>query len=210
MPQQDRAIATRASIVLGAATVFNGRGYANASLDLIADEAKVTRGALYFHFKSKEELANAVIEEQHRISRGYADQALAPGCGALEALVRMTVGLAQQLRTEIVVSAGIRLTTDGTAGELSARDPYLDWMRVVASLTRDAIDQGDIRSTVDACRFARFLISTFTGLQLVSDALNHRNDLLERLRDMWGLLLPALVAPSPATPPEELLALIPG
>src|SRR3546814_8902106 len=38
-------------------------GYANASLSEIIAESQVTKGALYFHFGSKEELARAVIDE---------------------------------------------------------------------------------------------------------------------------------------------------
>lgn len=41
---------------------FTDRGYANAALEEIAEEAKVTRGALYHHFKNKQGLFLAVLE----------------------------------------------------------------------------------------------------------------------------------------------------
>ncbi|OME96705.1 MULTISPECIES: TetR/AcrR family transcriptional regulator [Paenibacillus] len=41
---------------------FTEKGYANAALEEIADEAKVTRGALYHHFKNKLGLFLAVLE----------------------------------------------------------------------------------------------------------------------------------------------------
>ena len=38
-------------------------GYANASLSEIIAQSNVTKGALYFHFGSKEELARAVVDQ---------------------------------------------------------------------------------------------------------------------------------------------------
>ncbi|GAA4267894.1 ScbR family autoregulator-binding transcription factor [Frondihabitans peucedani] len=195
MPQQERAHATRASIIVGAAAVFNVKGFVSASLDLIADEAGVTRGALYFHFRSKDDLANAVIAEQHRISRQYAEQALSAAGSAFEGMIRMCDGLAHQLVSEVVVSAGIRLTTDGSASILSATDPYEDWMRTFENLTSMARDEGDFLETVDPERVAKFIIPAYTGVQLVSDTLHGRADLFERVRDMWELLIPGLVRP---------------
>ncbi|BDZ48462.1 TetR family transcriptional regulator [Frondihabitans sucicola] len=208
MPTQERAVVTRASIVQGAAVVFDERGYANASLDLIAEQANVTRGALYFHFKAKDALANAVIEEQHRISRSYAEHALTEARSALEGMIRMSAGLARQLTTEVVVSAGIRLTTDGTASELSAKDPYRDWMDTFVTLIGLAIEQGDFRDDVDPVRVAGFIIPAYTGVQLVSDTLHDRADLFERVSDLWSLLLPGLVRPERLADATALLTLV--
>lgn len=41
---------------------FTDKGYANTALEEVADEAKVTRGALYHHFKNKQGLFLAVLE----------------------------------------------------------------------------------------------------------------------------------------------------
>lgn len=54
MPQQARAINTRALILEGAAQVFEERGYLGTRLDDVADQIGLTKGALYFHFRSKE------------------------------------------------------------------------------------------------------------------------------------------------------------
>ena len=66
MAQQRRARETRAAIVQGASSVFLARGYAETSLDQVTDAAGVTKGALYFHFRSKADLAGAVVAEQQR------------------------------------------------------------------------------------------------------------------------------------------------
>ena len=65
MVKQARAQITRDAIILGAAKAFDRFGYGMASIADIASEASVTKGALYFHFQSKDEIAHAVIHQQH-------------------------------------------------------------------------------------------------------------------------------------------------
>ena len=59
-PEQARQ--TRESLLRAALEVFDRRGVARASLAEIAHEAGVTRGALYWHFKSREELFDALFQ----------------------------------------------------------------------------------------------------------------------------------------------------
>jgi AcrR family transcriptional regulator len=207
-PVQERAHQTRAAVVRGAAAVFERRGYAGASLDLIAEEAGVTRGAMYFHFRSKDEIANAVITEQHRIARVDAETAMAKASSAVEAMLLMSAGLARQLVSDGVVSAGIRLTTDGSASSLSNVAPYRDWMATFENLAGLAVEQGDFRPDLDAARFARFLIPAYTGVQLVSDTLHDRQELFERVREMWDILLPGVVVTERIDACRALLAII--
>lgn len=54
--QQDRAITTINNILDAAQTLFNEKQYANVSLREIAEAAGVTKGALYHHFATKEDL----------------------------------------------------------------------------------------------------------------------------------------------------------
>ena len=64
MAMQDRAIRTRQSILSAAAGVFEERGYQAATISEILTAAEVTKGALYFHFPSKEHLAQGVLSQQ--------------------------------------------------------------------------------------------------------------------------------------------------
>jgi AcrR family transcriptional regulator len=49
-----------------ARTHFTEYGYANTVLESIVHEAKLTRGAVYHHFRSKKELFRAVLEDVQR------------------------------------------------------------------------------------------------------------------------------------------------
>jgi len=66
MATQKRAEVTRRALLHAAAEVFTRRGYADTKLSEILTQALATKGALYFHYASKEELARAVIEEGTR------------------------------------------------------------------------------------------------------------------------------------------------
>jgi TetR/AcrR family acrAB operon transcriptional repressor len=59
---KEEALETRSRILDAAERVFNERGVANSSLEEIASAAKVTRGAVYWHFKDKAELFDAMME----------------------------------------------------------------------------------------------------------------------------------------------------
>lgn len=54
---------TRADILLNARYVFTQTAFASSSLQQIAEAAGVTRGALYHHFKNKEDIFLAVFRE---------------------------------------------------------------------------------------------------------------------------------------------------
>ena len=56
------ALETRGRILDAAEEVFHERGVAHASLDEIAAAADVTRGAIYWHFKDKAELFDAMMQ----------------------------------------------------------------------------------------------------------------------------------------------------
>ena len=59
---REEALATRTKILDAAERVFHERGVAHASLEDIAAAADVTRGAIYWHFKDKAELFDAMMQ----------------------------------------------------------------------------------------------------------------------------------------------------
>jgi len=72
---------TRLKILAAALALFSKNGYSHTTLAMIADEAGFSRGPIYWHFKNKDELYQAVIEFSQK---------------PLEQLVEQTRGLAEQ------------------------------------------------------------------------------------------------------------------
>lgn len=61
--RSSRKAATRAQLLRAAAHVYARRGFSGATLDEVAAEAGFTKGAVYAHFGSKENLLLALMEE---------------------------------------------------------------------------------------------------------------------------------------------------
>lgn len=59
---KEEALATRELILDAAERVFHQRGVSRTSLQEIAKDAGLTRGAIYWHFENKGELFNAMME----------------------------------------------------------------------------------------------------------------------------------------------------
>jgi AcrR family transcriptional regulator len=57
-----RGAATREHLIEVATTLFAERGYEDTSIETVLQEASVSRGSLYHHFKNKEALFEAVLE----------------------------------------------------------------------------------------------------------------------------------------------------
>jgi AcrR family transcriptional regulator len=58
-----RKAETRARLLQAAAEVYALRGFGGATLDQVAAHARLTKGAVYDHFGSKENLLSALVEE---------------------------------------------------------------------------------------------------------------------------------------------------
>src|SRR3954462_5007786 len=55
---------TRAALLAAAEQVFAERGYRSASVDAVVAAAGLSKGAFYWHFKSKDDLLFALLDER--------------------------------------------------------------------------------------------------------------------------------------------------
>ena len=62
----EQSAATRQKLLKVARKLFAARGYADASIAELVERAKVTRGALYHHFESKQDVFRGVYEDVQR------------------------------------------------------------------------------------------------------------------------------------------------
>lgn len=194
MAQQQRARATRQQIVRRAAELFDREGFERATLASIVDDSALTKGALYFHFKSKDELASVVIEEQHKISMNAVACINRTGAPALEQIVMFSYEMGREMIEDPTVRAGIRLTLEMSA-EAGPPKPYLDWIDACEQMFRVAISEGNVLDTLDPAELARYFVSAFTGVQLVSNVLTGRADLEASIDRMLTYVLAAVVPP---------------
>ncbi|MEU7021555.1 TetR family transcriptional regulator [Streptomyces sp. NPDC046203] len=107
MARQKRAIRTREALVESAAALFDRDGFDIASLATISARAGVSSGALNFHFPSKVELAEAVVEAAaERLVRIMRDREVP----SLQAVIDASHELVRGLRADAVLRAGFALS----------------------------------------------------------------------------------------------------
>lgn len=189
--RQERAESTRQAILDGAARAFDAMGFNGASLSDVAQQAGVTKGALYFHFASKEALARALVDEQFQLAHLVAGEVM-PG---VQTTIDMAHRMAHGLRTDVRLRAGIRLVVEFGSFVDPDAAPYNSWIGILRDCLAPAQGRGDVYPEIDVAELATFLCGSFTGLQITSYVRTGREDLHERVTDMFRYLLPGVVPP---------------
>jgi AcrR family transcriptional regulator len=120
-PRRDEAKAiTRRRIVEAATDVFAREGYHATRMDAIARAAAASKGALYFHFPSKQALFAALVDELAAALAVDVEAAIAArdsGVARVEAAVAAAVGVFARRRA----LAGLVLVESAGLGSARAR-----------------------------------------------------------------------------------------
>jgi len=149
----------RQAVVAEAARAFGRRGYKNVSLDAIAQALNVTKPALYYYFKNKQEL----IYECHELSMSVGDQALQ------EAIASASTGYARV--TSFIRKYVVRLTDQIGAPailhDLSAMTPsdqknILQRRRKFDQQLRQIVEDGIVDGSIAPCD-AKLAVVWFMG-----------------------------------------------
>ncbi|MHB9864505.1 ScbR family autoregulator-binding transcription factor [Streptomyces sp. YIM S03343] len=189
MARQERAIQTRRAVIHAAAQVFAERGYAAATIAEILDRAGVTKGALYFHFDSKEALARGVIEAQ------ISDNRCMPRELKLQEWVDMGMMLAHQVPRDVILLAGIRLSAD-LQGRRRFGSAWPAWTELSVALLADAKDRGEVLPHVVPVETAECFLAAWVGTQMFSEAATDWSDLSQRVSVLFNHMLPAIATPA--------------
>lgn len=200
---QERAEATRRYLVEAAAGLFEERGYAGTSISDISARSGRTSGAIYFHFANKENLALAVIEATYGTWPALVAQVTASPAPALERLVTLSFAVARAFRDDVVVRAGSRLWMERKAIAAPVPGPFAAWVQTVTELLREARAGGELAAGVCPDTSALAVVYGFFGMHTVSDALDGRALIEDRLCELWSVLLAAL---QPAPGDRTLIA----
>ncbi|MFY9919552.1 MAG: TetR/AcrR family transcriptional regulator [Mycobacterium sp.] len=189
-----RADATRLQILLAASREFARKSYSQVSLDDILARAEVTKGAMYFHFRSKHELAMAIIDRQNALSYQAMSDVLSRRLSALETLVDISCLTATRDIGDDVGRAGMNLLESiGRADGVQAR-VLTEWTKVFAEVLRRAVAEGDVLADHDPEDVGRLLVSVFMGLRQTTD-IDDPQRYFADLEKTWALVLPGFANP---------------
>ncbi|MFJ3883283.1 ScbR family autoregulator-binding transcription factor [Streptomyces sp. NPDC090077] len=188
--QQVRAIRTRRAILSAAAKIFEERGYQAATISEILAAAGVTKGALYFHFQSKEDLAHGVLSSQNQ------NLAIPDRSTMIQEIVDMMMLHTYRLQTDPMVRASVRLAMDQLAQGLDRSGPWLAWVAPITERLERAQTRGELLPHVTAAETADVIVGTYAGIQSMSQALTDYQDLGVRVTALLRHLLPSIVQAS--------------
>ncbi|MEU2495411.1 ScbR family autoregulator-binding transcription factor [Streptomyces sp. NPDC007883] len=180
---------TRRQLLDAAASAFLEHGYEGASIGDITQRAGLTRGAVYFHFASKEELAQGVLDE------AVTTEGVRPQTLKLQELVDTAMALAHRLPREPVLAAALRLAVDNGVRR-SVRTAWPEWIALLTEILEDAKRRGETLPHVDPGSTARLVMSSWTGAALVLDGVPDGHDLEHHIGALLDLLLPSIAVPA--------------
>ena len=194
MVRQARSEATRRKIIAAAVDLFNEIGYPATGLGDIIERAEMTKGALYYHFDSKESLATAIIEE----GSANLDQAFRSitesSAPTLESIIHGVFVVVDLLSTDRVARSGTHLLRAfGEFNKVAART-YQGWLDEMTIRARQAIEEGDLRAELDPAAVSEAIVASMLGTELLSSATSAGVDVLDRIARTWKILLPAFVS----------------
>ena len=164
-----RSDTTREQILRAAAHQFAQRPYYAVGLDDILAEAQLTKGAMYFHFRSKHALALAIVDEQIDRSANAIKDLLARRMSGLETLIDVSYLVAVDDITQDVTRAAFNLLESvGRTEKLQERLLH-GWIELVGEIAGRGIREGDIVEQVDPQDVGRLLVSIYMGLRQASN-----------------------------------------
>ncbi len=170
MVRQARSEATRRKIITSAVELFNEIGYPATGLGDIIERAEMTKGALYYHFDSKESLATAIIEEGSANLIHAFRSITESSAPTLESMIHGAFVVADLLSTDKVARSGTQLLRAfGEFNDAAART-YEGWLIEMAARARQAIDEGDLRADLDPGAVGETIVAAMLGAELLSNA----------------------------------------
>jgi TetR/AcrR family transcriptional regulator, cholesterol catabolism regulator len=163
-----KAEASRERVLAAAAHVFNERGYAGATMRAIAEVADMQAGSLYYYYKSKEQLVEAVLDAgTHGASTGLfnAIASLPPGASGKD---RIRTAILAHLRS-VLDYGDYALAWRRVHGQLppavlhkhlKRRDALQEfWTRILVA----ARDAGEIRGDVSLSLTRTFILTSLNS-----------------------------------------------
>ena len=169
-PRRD-AHGTREALLEAAFDEMYSNGFRAASLEAILRSSGVTKGALYYHFGSKQGLGYAVVEERVKplVRERYIDPFRSVS-DPLEGLKKMGLRMQQELEKTGVLLLGCpvnNLVTEMSGVDEGFRcrlEAILDeWKDTISEGLRRGRQRGLVRSNIDPDAVATFYVASYQG-----------------------------------------------
>nr|WP_308252510.1 TetR/AcrR family transcriptional regulator [Rhodococcus qingshengii] len=161
---------TREAIIAVAARHFDTDGYGNTSINTISGTGKFAKGAMYYHFPSKEAIAEHLISYWNHTLNETISDAVAAGSSSTagEKLTAIFASLARHIGEDTNRRAGMKLTLEPTINNDAA---FAHWVDGISDIIETAITTGELTDTPTTHRLAWNLCAGTIGAAHASETL---------------------------------------
>ena len=170
MKKKEQAEQTRLKILHAAIQEIHHNGYKAASLDNILSTTELTKGALYYHFSDKRELAHAILEEYLAMLvdlfwiKPLADCTDPVAC-LQDLITRNIAGMPDDEVFYGCLLNNLANETSGTDEELRAHidQIYCSWEQAFADALRKGQENGTVSKKINPDHVANFIVAALAG-----------------------------------------------
>ncbi|MFC9326831.1 ScbR family autoregulator-binding transcription factor [Kitasatospora sp. NPDC057015] len=188
--KQERAVRTEAQILSAAADEFAHKGFYDVTLADIAEQAGVTKGAVYFHYANKEAIALAVSKEYYVRLEVLFGEVKELGLPPLQSTAELLTRTAAALLQDRTFQAAVRLQIDLFLVDSRLPTPFVSFIEAVTDLLAEAKALGQLAEGSDPAVLARVLVAALYGAQHISWVLHGRTDVTDRVREVIEVVIP--------------------
>lgn len=198
---QERSVRTRRLLLRAAAGEFAAHGYTGARLQTVVDRIGMTKGALYGHFASKDDLARAVAAEAARAWEALRGELSAAAPDAGTELRLMAERLVRLMDDDPVFRAAVRLTAEGRRGH-----PERDLLATLAAHTTALVQRAQDERALSADYPAAVLADLVTAAIFAGARSGAASAAAPRTRldGLWELLGPGGPRCRPPSDPPQI------
>lgn len=185
---------TRQRIVRCAASLLAERGVTETNLADVVQSAQLTKGALYFHFASKDELISGIELEYNADSQRMV-AGIETDPDPVRRLVRLSFALMRRQLSSSLARAHNRLMLARVTPDVQRHLPVppTDWAALILDWLDQGVRQGRLPSALDLRCVAETLDDYLIGAVTAHHVEVRSVDPLQRMASFWRVfLLPAL------------------
>jgi len=194
-PVGDKKGRTRAQILQAALTCFADKGFHQTSMDDIVAESGLSKGALYWHFKGKQELFLSLIESYmsaygEEAAHAWREEMSAPD--KIRALIRFFIDTSEQLLPFFRVTIDFWAQTSEDEQLRAIFDRMLaDFQQQLGALIEEGVAAGKFRP-VDAPKLALGLVAALDALALYKTLLTDKIDIQGSAETLLAVVIAGL------------------
>lgn len=186
---------TRTQILAAATAVFAAKGFSQASMNDIVKASGLSKGGIYWHFKSKDEIISAIFEQHFEVQLNILQSAMQQSGNANEKIIQLvetassdTAQFTNQFPSSFEFYA---LASKNELLRQQLESFFLTSRQYIEQLAQTAIANGEWEAQ-SPTEIANTFVGLFEGILLISAVFPEQINISTQLETAVHLLLSGL------------------